>query len=125
MGNFYCEVCFTIYPTEWELKRHAISHGPPTLPCPECELLFKRPTDLRRHINSVHRNNARPFICAGGGPRCAGDPCGTTFARQDALRRHQKPRKPKKTKEPKKVKEAKKVKQVKVSEKECIDIVDE
>ncbi|KAI9105350.1 hypothetical protein DFS34DRAFT_568576, partial [Phlyctochytrium arcticum] len=49
--------------------------------CPDCPATFARKHDLRRHGASLHTCGPHRFKCAGEG-------CGMTFARSDALKRH-------------------------------------
>ena len=47
--------------------------------CDQCAKTFKRQSDLRRHVRSVHESTGNPFKC---------NSCEKGFARKDALKRH-------------------------------------
>ena len=47
--------------------------------CDQCAKTFKRQSDLRRHVKSVHESTGNPFKC---------DSCERVFKRKDALKRH-------------------------------------
>ncbi|KAL2822970.1 hypothetical protein BJX63DRAFT_2888 [Aspergillus granulosus] len=76
-----CTVCGAEFTRRSNCREHMKKHDPSgrkVYPCEDCGKTFGRKTDLKRHIDSVHRG-IRRFEC---------DQCGYRFTRQDTLVRH-------------------------------------
>ncbi|KAK0774106.1 Metallothionein expression activator [Friedmanniomyces endolithicus] len=71
------EACGRRFGRKENVRAHVQTHlGDRQFMCNLCDKTFVRQHDLKRHI-AIHSDN-RPFVC----------PCGTGFARHDALTRH-------------------------------------
>ena len=54
-GIFYsCEICGKIFNTKPHLKRHAVTHNPPTIPCPICGKMFNQQKHVVSHVKGIH-----------------------------------------------------------------------
>ncbi|KAJ0418486.1 hypothetical protein BJY00DRAFT_177295 [Aspergillus carlsbadensis] len=76
-----CTVCGAEFTRRSNCREHMKKHDPSSrklYPCDDCGKTLGRKTDLKRHIDSVHRG-IRRFGC---------DQCGYRFSRQDTLARH-------------------------------------
>ncbi|KAL3458107.1 hypothetical protein BJX64DRAFT_302235 [Aspergillus heterothallicus] len=75
-----CTVCGAEFTRRSNCREHMKRHDPSgrkLYPCEDCTKTFGRKTDLKRHVDSVHRG-IRRFGC---------DQCGYRFSRQDTLAR--------------------------------------
>ncbi|KAL4779533.1 hypothetical protein BJX76DRAFT_361702 [Aspergillus varians] len=73
-----CTICRTRFTRRSNCREHMRRHDPnarKSYPCENCGKSLGRKTDLKRHIDSVHRG-LRKFKC---------DQCGARFSRQDTL----------------------------------------
>ncbi|KAL4797955.1 hypothetical protein BDV19DRAFT_33962 [Aspergillus venezuelensis] len=76
-----CTLCGAKFTRRSNCREHMKRHDPnnrKTWACDACGKTLGRKTDLKRHIDSVHRG-IRRFAC---------DQCGARFSRQDTLARH-------------------------------------
>ncbi|KAL2854036.1 hypothetical protein BJX68DRAFT_264786 [Aspergillus pseudodeflectus] len=76
-----CTVCGAEFTRRSNCREHMKKHDPSSrklYPCEDCGKTLGRRTDLKRHIDSVHRG-IRRFGC---------DQCGYRFSRHDTLARH-------------------------------------
>lgn len=77
--EYQCSICYDIFNTSWELKRHKKTH-PKHERCPVCSQTFARGTTMRKHMNQFHPD-AIKFRCSG---------CQKTFSNGMFLLKHQK-----------------------------------
>ncbi|KAL4918369.1 hypothetical protein BDW62DRAFT_67989 [Aspergillus aurantiobrunneus] len=76
-----CIICGAKFTRRSNCREHMRKHNPTarkTFPCEECGKALGRRTDLKRHVESVHRG-IRKFGC---------EQCGARFSRPDTLTRH-------------------------------------
>ncbi|KAL4925114.1 putative C2H2 finger domain protein (Ezf) [Aspergillus undulatus] len=76
-----CGICGAKFTRRSNCREHMKRHDPSnrkSYTCETCGKALGRKTDLKRHIDSVHRG-IRRFAC---------DQCGARFSRQDTLARH-------------------------------------
>jgi uncharacterized Zn-finger protein len=79
-SEIQCDKCLKTFTRPYNLKSHARTHTKERpFPCshPGCNRAFARPHDRKRH-GSIH-SGIKPFHC----------PCGKSFSRSDALKKHQ------------------------------------
>ncbi|KAL4872877.1 hypothetical protein BDV12DRAFT_127370 [Aspergillus spectabilis] len=80
-SGLQCTICGARFTRRSNCREHMKRHDPSgrkSFPCEECGKILGRKTDLKRHIDSVHRG-IRKFGC---------DQCGARFSRHDTLARH-------------------------------------
>ncbi|KAL5338300.1 hypothetical protein BJX70DRAFT_205393 [Aspergillus crustosus] len=80
-SGLQCTLCGARFTRRSNCREHMKRHDPngrKPFPCDECGKVLGRKTDLKRHIDSVHRG-IRKYGC---------DQCGTRFSRHDTLARH-------------------------------------
>ncbi|KAL2827545.1 hypothetical protein BDW59DRAFT_55691 [Aspergillus cavernicola] len=76
-----CSICGAQFTRRSNCQEHMKRHDPnsrKSYPCEDCGKTLGRKTDLKRHIDSIHRG-IRRFGC---------EKCGHHFSRQDTLARH-------------------------------------
>ncbi|KAJ3189596.1 hypothetical protein HK101_008862 [Irineochytrium annulatum] len=81
--RFKCDECGQIFPRSDALYVHSFRHLPyeaRPFPCDLCDMRFCRKHDQQRHVLCKH-TEIRSHLCKR---------CGSTFARSDALKRHNK-----------------------------------
>ncbi|KAL4886664.1 hypothetical protein BJY04DRAFT_76210 [Aspergillus karnatakaensis] len=80
-SGLQCTICGLHFTRRSNCREHMKRHDPDgrkSFPCEECGKILGRKTDLKRHVDSVHRG-IRKFGC---------DECGARFSRHDTLARH-------------------------------------
>ena len=52
--SYSWEICGKVLTSKPHLKRHAITHNPPTVPCPICGKIFSHQENVVRHVKTIH-----------------------------------------------------------------------
>ena len=76
--TFICFICGTFFKSRKDLNSHIINHNEATIPCDQCDQVYKKRNRLRRHINVVHLK-IKNHKC---------DLCDKRFGTSKALRDH-------------------------------------
>ena len=54
--SFICSICGSSFRSKRDLESHSVTHNKATIPCDQCDQVYKKRTFLNRHIKVVHMN---------------------------------------------------------------------
>ncbi|XP_015834143.2 zinc finger protein 43 isoform X25 [Tribolium castaneum] len=60
--DFYCDVCYKVFPSSIKLTKHRTRHRVKTLKCSLCPKMFLLPSELKTHISVQHEKQYN-FFC--------------------------------------------------------------
>ncbi len=78
-ADFECKLCGKRFRTKGLLKTHSKVHGPRTIACPFCPMMFKRSTSQKAHLKNCHAPDIKPYKC---------DQCEQSFKQLANLKMH-------------------------------------
>jgi len=76
--EFSCHLCAEFFDNESDLQRHLTARSS-VAESPKCDRVFSKKSNLKAHLESVHREGASKFIC---------HPCQKSFSNSSNLKRH-------------------------------------